>query len=47
MTDSKRSQQRPERPVLMPVTKLVSRPKVTVLNGQLVLVKVLVDRKAA
>jgi hypothetical protein len=34
-------------PVVMPVTKLVSRPAVAVVNGQLSAVKVLVDRKAA
>jgi hypothetical protein len=33
--------------VVMPVTKLVSRPAVTIVNGRLVAVKVLVDRKAA
>ena len=39
---------RRDRPtVVMPVTKLVSRPAVTIINGRLVAVKVLVDRKAA
>lgn len=39
---------RTDRPtVVMPVTRLVSRPAVTIVNGQLVAVKVLIDRKAA
>jgi hypothetical protein len=37
-----------DRPVsVMPVTRLVSRPLVTIVNGQLVAVRELVDRKAA
>jgi hypothetical protein len=49
MTDSNQSppRKKTDRPVLMPVTKLVSRPAVTIVNGQLSAVKVLVDRKAA
>ncbi len=34
-------------PPVMPITRLVSRPALTIVNGQLVAVKVLVDRKAA
>lgn len=48
MTDPNLSQPRKaDRPALMPVTRLVSRPAVTIVNGQLAAVKVLVDRKAA
>lgn len=49
MTDSNQSppRKKTDRPVLMPVTRLVSRPAVTIVNGQLSAVKVLVDRKAA
>lgn len=47
MTDSKLTKKKPEPPVLMPVTKLVSRPALTIVNGRLSAVKVLVDRKAA
>jgi hypothetical protein len=37
----------PGKPVPMPVTQLVSKPAVTVLNGQLVAVRLLIDRRAA
>jgi hypothetical protein len=49
MTDpTHRPPRKTDRPVaVMPVTRLVSRPAVTVLNGQLVAVRQLVDRKAA
>ncbi|MBE2251356.1 MAG: hypothetical protein IAE78_17580 [Myxococcus sp.] len=48
MTDSTRTANRSDRPrQVMPVTRLVSRPAVAIVNGQLVAVKVLVDRKAA
>lgn len=48
MTDSNQLTRKQDRPtVLMPVTRLVSRPAVTIVNGKLVAVKVLDQRKAA
>ncbi|MBL8924033.1 MAG: hypothetical protein JNJ54_34570 [Myxococcaceae bacterium] len=48
MTDANQQTRKQERPtILMPVTRLVSRPAVTIVNGKLVAVKVLEDRKAA
>lgn len=47
MTDANQQTRKTDRPTLMPVTRLVSRPAVTIVNGQLVAVKVLDDRKAA
>jgi hypothetical protein len=48
MTDPNQQTRKTERPTpLMPVTRLVSRPAVTIVNGQLAAVKVLEDRKAA
>jgi hypothetical protein len=49
MTDASRTQPRKsDRPVsVMPVTRLVSRPAVTIVNGQLVAVRQLIDGQAA
>jgi hypothetical protein len=49
MTDANHTPPRKsDRPVsVMPVTRLVSRPAVTIVNGQLVAVRQLVDRQAA
>jgi hypothetical protein len=49
MTDANHTPPRKsDRPVsVMPVTHLVSRPAVTIVNGQLVAVRQLVDRQAA
>jgi hypothetical protein len=41
------SKRKNERPSVMPVTRLVSRPAVTIVDGQLRAVKVLIVRKAA
>lgn len=47
MSDS-RKDRRSDRPLaVMPVTRLISRPSLTVVNGQLAAIKVLIDRKAA
>ncbi len=46
MNDTNLATTRMDRPPLvMPVTRMVSRPAVAIVNGQLVAVKVLVDGK--